>query len=193
MPFLQQRSFWGILNSCCLICLKYFSGLHLKAMLISCTGDLQVVYIVISAIQGENFSSWLVISRKCLNSETDGRDFIFVRICWNYSFSINGMAILYGIHSELTYSLEVIPAAWPDLRKVVFHTLTIKLSTLTIHNFRLVNATDLKFGQQETPTQMDSWKSFSFVCLLITKLWSSKHIRRLGCEWKAPFCKSGPH
>jgi len=38
---------------------------------------------------------------------------------------------------------------------------TSTLTTLVvIHNFRLVNTTDLQFGEQEAPTKMDNWKKF---------------------------------
>ena len=53
---------------------------------------------------------------------------------------------------------------------------TFNLPTLTIHNFRLVNATDLKFGQQEASTWIYSWRMFQLLCHLIIKLWSSKFI-----------------
>ena len=49
------------------------------------------------------------------------------------------------------------------------------LQALTIHNFRLVKAIDLKCGLQEAPTY-SSLKVLSFICLLIMKLWSSKFI-----------------
>ena len=48
---------------------------------------------------------------------------------------------------------------------------TSNIPTLIIHNFRLV---DLKFGQYVIST---AGTSFSFVCLLIMKLWSSKFIQ----------------
>ena len=48
------------------------------------------------------------------------------------------------------------------------------LLTLTIHKFWLVKAFDLKFSQQEeVPTQLRN----SFICLLTTKVWSSKFIK----------------
>ena len=39
---------------------------------------------------------------------------------------------------------------WPDLWKGSFT--HIHLPTLTIRNFRLIKAIDLKFGQEEAPT-----------------------------------------
>ena len=64
---------------------------------------------------------------------------------------------------------------------------TSNLLTLTIYNFRLVNNTSLKFGQQEVPTWMGSRKKFQSVDnqVLIFQVY------RIGCVWKTPFCKSG--
>jgi len=39
---------------------------------------------------------------------------------------------------------------------------TSNLTTLTIHKFKLANATDLKFGQHEALTQMNNWRKFQF-------------------------------
>ena len=56
---------------------------------------------------------------------------------------------------------------------------TSNLPALTIHNFRLVQATDLKFGQQNVPTySLMSGERFSLICHSIANLRFSK-IREL--------------
>jgi len=67
---------------------------------------------------------------------------------------------------------------------------TSNLPTLTNHNFRLVNTTNLKFAQHEAPIWLDSWRKFQL------HMSFNKDVKvfqgyRIGWVWKTPFRKSG--
>jgi len=64
------------------------------------------------------------------------------------------------------------------------------LPTLTIHKFRLVKAIDLKFGQQEAPTQLSGWEKFQLHMSFYNKAMVFQ-VHKIGRVWKTPFCESG--
>ena len=79
----------------------------------------------------------------------------------------------YTYHTE-NNSLSLSHVTGFAKRPGVFHTHPLFLTTLTICNFRLVKAIDLKCAQQHS---LMAGESFSFICLFTTKLWSSKFIK----------------
>ena len=78
---------------------------------------------------------------------------------------------------------------WLDLRKGVFHTHPHYIPTLMIHNFRLLKAIELKFGQIEAPTYLNDWRKFQ-LCISFDNQVMVHQDHRIGCVWKTPFRKS---
>jgi len=62
--------------------------------------------------------------------------------------------------------------------------------TLMIHNFRLVKAIDLKFGQYEAPTSLYGWRKFQLHMSFYNKGMVFQ-VYKIGCVWKTSFRKSG--